>query len=592
MSKSPHSDRFEAHRPVVMGRNGMVSTGHPLASQAGISILQKGGNAVDAAIATAAALNVVEPLMSGVGGDGFIMVYKKETDLLEICNGTGAAPYAATMERYRADGIPDKGILSVSVPGLVHSWLDAHEKHGTLPLNELMAQAIDLAENGFPVSHVLSKAIASDPLLCQFPTSRAVFTRDGRPLSPGEMLYQKDLANSFRAIVDGGRKAFYEGAIAEAIVKFSEEQGGLLTMKDLADCRSRWEEPIAISYHGHTVYEAGPNSSGHILLQELNMVEGFDLESLGCNTTESIHLMVEAKKLAFIDREAYVADPEFVDVPTQGLISKEYASQRAGRIDRAKAAQVVEAGDPWPFHGNGEKRGAGAAAARTGQIEEDTTCFVVVDRWGNAVSQLQSIQSAWGSSMIAGDTGILLNNRMTYWHMDPDHVDSLEPGKRVRHTMNPVMVFENNPPLNRDTRGTNGTQSSQRNGVSDVKPTRRLVLVCGTPGADTQVQTNLQVITHILDFGMTVAEAVESPRWRNTHSPTESTLPHDCDNLLHVEGRFPDEVLEGLKAKGHILNIVGDWEGRGSEVMIQVDPETGVLSGAADPRRDGYAIGW
>ena len=269
MSNSPHSDRFEAHRPVVMGRNGMVSTGHPLASQAGIAMLQKGGNAMDAAIATAAALNVVEPLMSGIGGDGFIMVYKKEPDLLEICNGTGAAPYTATRERYSAEGIPNKGILSVSVPGLLHSWLDAHEKHATLPLGELMAPAIDLAENGFPISRVLSQAIAADPLICQFPTSKAVFTRDGRPLRPGEILYQKDLARSFKAIVDGGRKAFYEGAIAQAIVRFSEEQGGLLTMKDLADCRSRWETPIATSYRGHTVHEAPPTPSGQLVRQAL-----------------------------------------------------------------------------------------------------------------------------------------------------------------------------------------------------------------------------------------------------------------------------------------------------------------------------------
>ena len=589
MTKSPHGDRFEAHRPVVMGRNGMVSSGHPLASQAGIAMLQKGGNAVDAAIATAAALNVVEPLMSGIGGDCFIMVYKKEPDLLEICNGTGAAPNAATRERYSDQGIPNKGILSVSVPGLLDSWLEAHKKHATLPLSELMAPAIDLAENGFPISHVLSKAIAADPLICRFPTSKAVFTRDGRPLQPGEMLYQKDLARTFKTIVDQGRGAFYEGSIAKAIVKFSEEQGGLLTMQDLADCRSRWEEPIATSYRGHTVYEAPPNSSGHLLLQELNMVERFDLKSLGCNSAESIHVMVEAKKLAFTDREAYVADPDFVNVPTQALISKEYASQRAGQIDRAKAAQVVEPGNPWPFSEGGGKEGGGTRqVAKTGATasEEDTTCFVVVDRWGNAVCQLQSIQSAWGSSLIAGDTGILLNNRMTYWHMDPDHVDSLEPGKRVRHTMNPVMVF-------RDTSAQDRNNDGSHNGsASKGSSSRQLVLVCGTPGADTQVQTNLQVITHVLDFGMTVAEAVEAPRWRNTHSPTESTLPHECENLLHVERRFPHEVLEGLRAKGHVLNIIGDWEGRGSEVMIQVDPETGVLAGAADPRRDGYAIAW
>jgi gamma-glutamyltranspeptidase len=565
MPQSPHGVNFEAYRPVVMGRNGMVCSGHPLASQAGISVLQKGGNAVDAAIATAAALNVVEPLMSGIGGDGFIMVYWKEADRIAVSNGTGAAPYAAARERYLPQGIPMKGILSVSVPGLVHSWLDAHEKYGALSLAEVLASAIDLADNGFPVSHVLSRAIASDSLLCEFPTSRAVFAPNGKPLRPGEILYQKDLARTFRAIIEGGRDAFYRGEIARAIVQFSQEQGGLLTMKDLADCRARWQEPISTTYHGHTVYEAPPNSSGHVLLQELNLVEQFDLQALGCNTAESIHLMVEAKKLAFMDREAYVADPDYVDVPLEALISKEYARERARLIDPERAASVVAPGDPWQYQPGGRQSKAAPPRSGISQEQEDTTCFVVVDRWGNAVCQLQSLQSAWGSSIIAGDTGILLNNRMTYWHLEEGHVDCLQPGKRVRHTMNPVMVF---------------------------KGPRQLALVCGTPGADTQVQTNLQVITHVLDFGMTVAEAVEAPRWRNTQSPTESNIPHVCKDELLVESRFSPQALSGLERRGHVLNILGDWGATGSEMMIQVDTNTGALHGAADPRRDGYAVGW
>ena len=584
MVQSPHGISYESYRPVVMGRNGMVSSGHPLASQAGIGILQKGGNFADAALATAAALNVVEPLMSGIGGDGFIMVYRRDTDRMEVSNGTGAAPYAATRERYLPEGIPFKGIQSVSVPGLVNSWLDVHEKHGVLSLAEVLAPAIDLADNGFPISHVLSRAIAADELLCQFPTSQAVFTRNGRPLQPGEILYQKNLARTFQAIVDGGRDAFYRGEIARAIVKFSEEQGGILTMQDLADCRARWQDPIATTYHGHTVYEAPPNSSGHILLQELNLVEQFDLKGMGCNTAESIHLMVEAKKLAFIDREAYVADPEYVDVPVEGLISKEYAKERARSINLGRAAYDVKPGNPWQYQ-QGQPKSAPSKAG-VSQEQEDTTCFVVVDGQGNAICQLQSIQSAWGSSLIAGDTGILLNNRMTYWHLETDHVDCLQPGKRVRHTMNPVMVFRTG---SASGSGGNGNGSG---GDSDNGTSRQLALVCGTPGADTQVQTNLQVITHVLDFGMTVAEAVEAPRWRNTQNPTESYIPHTCPDELLVESRFDPEALDGLRQRGHELNLLAGWEAGGSEVMIQVDPESGALHGAADPRRDGYAVGW
>jgi len=572
MVQSPHGVKFESNRPVVMGRNGMVCAGQPLAAQAGMAILQKGGNAVDAAIGTAAALNVVEPNMSGIGGDGYIMIYNKAQNKIDICNATGAAPYATDLARYQAEGIPQKGIRSVSVPGLLDGWLAAHDKYATLKLSELFAAAIDLADNGFPVSHVLSQVIAADSLLQEFPTSQAIFAPGGKPPKPGVVLYQKDLAKTFQAIAEGGRDAFYQGPIAEAMVKFCQEQGGLLSMKDLADCRSRWEEPISTTYKGYSVYEAPPNSSGHILLQELNMVEQFDLRSMGCSTAESIHMMVEAKKLAFIDREAYMADPDHTDVPTLGLVSKEYAKERAKLIDPDRAADPTH-GDPWVFQGSSGD--AGRVTAGSVQ-EEDTTCFVIVDRWGNSVCQLQSIQSSLGSSLVAGDTGILLNNRMTYWHLDPDHVDCLQPGKRVRHTMNPVMVFNDDGP------------------ASMGKPagTGSLMLVCGTPGADTQVQTNMQVITHLIDFGMTVSEAVEAPRWRNSHSPTESNVPHTCDNLLHMESRFGLDVRQALESRGHQLNMMPDWGAQGSEMMIQVDSESGALQGAADPRRDGYAIGW
>ena len=572
MEQSPHGIKFESNRPVIMGRNGMVCAGHPLAAQAGMAVLQEGGNAVDAAIATAAALNVVEPNMSGVGGDGYIMIYNKSQNKIDICNATGAAPYATDVAWYQANGIPQKGIMSFSVPGLVDGWMAAHEKYGTQKLSDLFSSAIDLADNGFPVTHVLSRVIANDPLICEFPSSQAIFAPGGKPLQPGQILYQKNLAKTFQAIVDGGRDAFYEGEVAKAMVDFCQEQGGLLSMNDLADCRSRWQEPISTSYKGHTVYEAPPNSSGHVLLQELNIVEQFDIGSMGCNTADSIHMMVEAKKLAFIDREAYMADPDHTDVPTQGLISKEYAKERAKLIDPQKASDPTH-GDPWVFQGaNGT---AGRVTAGSVQ-EEDTTCFVIVDRWGNAVCQLQSIQSSLGSSIVAGDTGILLNNRMTYWHLENDHVDCLQPGKRVRHTMNPVMVFKGDGPASDGKAGGSG----------------ELILVCGTPGADTQVQTNMQVITHLIDFGMTVAEAVEAPRWRNSHSPTESNVPHVCDNLLHMESRFGTDVQQGLENKGHRLNIMPRWGAQGSEMMIQVDPDTGALHGAADPRRDGYAIGW
>ena len=566
MAFSPHGVRYSSYRPVVMGRKGMVCASHPLASQAGVRILQKGGNAVDASVAVAAALNVVEPLMSGIGGDGFIMVYTRADDTVKVVNATGPAPYAATRERYLPEGIPLKGILSMSVPGLLKGWTEAHERYGRLSLSEVLEPAMELAEEGFPVSHTVANAIAADELLCEFPTSAAIFTRDGRPLRAGEILYQKDLACTFQKIAQEGAGVFYEGEIAQAVARFVEEQGGLLTMKDLSDFRVRWQDSISTGYRGYSVHEAPPNSSGHVLLQELNLVERFDLKSMGCNSAESIHLMAEAKKLAFADREAYLADPEYVDVPIPGLLSKEYARHRAESIDLDRAALEVGAGDPWRYQN--PPGSAPRSVNNVGRPMEDTTCFVIVDRWGNAVSQLQSLQSAFGSSLVAAGTGVLLNNRMSYWHLEEDHVDCLQPGKRVRHTMNPVMVFR---------------QSDEG---------RQLALVCGTPGADTQVQTNMQVITHVLDFGMTVAEAVEAPRWRHLQNPTESTYPHTCDDELWLEGRFSPHVRRALEKRGHELNIIGDWEGTGSEMMIQVDTEQGALHGGADPRRDGYALGW
>lgn len=565
MEGSPHGINYQAFRPVIMGRRGMVCSAHPLASQAGISILEKGGNAVDAATAVGAVLNVVEPHMSGIGGDGFLMIYDKSRQFVTVANATGAAPYMATRERYLPKGIPFKGSLSVSVPGLLKGWVEAHQRYGKMNLNDVFSAAIELADYGFPVTHKLSSAIMTDSLLRQFPSSSAIFTRDGVPLGPGDILYQHDLAKTLYKIATDGSDIFYRGEIADAIVNFVNKNGGILSLKDLRDCTLRWEDPITTTYRGHTVFEAPPNSSGHVLLQELNLMENFDMSVLGCNTSAAIHAMVEAKKLAFADRETYLADPEFIDVPIQGLLSKEYAKERVALIDLERASTNVRSGLPRNHQGVNDDNGVSISFSKP--PEEDTTCFCVVDQWGNAVVQLQSLQSGFGSSLIVDGTGILLNNRMTYWHLEKDHVDCLQPGKRVRHTMNPVMIFDS------------------------LNDNQELVLACGTPGADTQVQTNLQVISHVLDFGMNVVEAVEAPRWRHMQNPTESTYPHTSDDVLQVEGRFTQDVMNGLSERGHDLDIMGNWEAAGSEMMIQVDLKTGGLYGAADPRRDGYALG-
>lgn len=555
MQLGPHGRRSAAYRPVVAGMNGVVCAGHPLAAQAGVSVLGRGGNAVDAAIATAAALGVVEPNMSGLGGDGFIMLHDGASGRIQVVNATGPAPKRATRDAYLPNGIPLKGIRSVSVSGLVSGWMAAHAARGVLPLAEVFAPAIELAERGFPISAKLAASIADDPSLAEFPSSRAIFTRDGAPLRAGEILVQRDLADSFRLIAEGGARAFYAGPIARALGRCAVANGGLIDPDDLAGFEARWQEPIWTDYRGYTVYEAPPNSSGHVLLQMLGLIEAHDVAALPPNHAESIHLMVEAKRLAFADREAYLADPDYVDVPIEGLLAKDYLRERAREIDPRRRQPEVRAGNPWRYAGR---------APRLPESQDDTTCFVVVDGQGNAVCQLQSIQSSFGSGLVCPGTGILLNNRMTYWHLDPDHPDCLAPGKRVRHTMNPVMVT--------------------RNG--------RLVLVCGTPGADTQVQTNVQVITHVLDHGYDVVEAVEAPRWRDLQNGTESTVPHTCANELLLEDRFAPETAAELRRLGHAVREIGPWAATGSEMMIQLDPTTGARFGAADPRRDGYAIGY
>lgn len=571
-SHGPHGERYTAHRPVVMGRSGMVCAGNPLAAQAGMSVLQQGGNAVDAAIAVGAALNVAEPQGSGIGGAGYFMVYWRETGEIRVANGSGMAPLRATPEQFLPSGIPLHGIRSVAVPGLVETWLAVHERYGTLPLAPVLAPAIALAEEGCPVSHKLATSIAQAPILREFPSSAAIFAPGGRPLRAGEVVRNPDLAHTFRRLIADGRAGFYAGEVARAIARCSETHGGLLGLEDLARYEMLWQEPIATTYRGYDVYEVPPNSSGFILLEELNILELFDIASLGCHTAASVHLMVEAKRLAFADRERYVADLEADQIPLAGLLAKEFGRERAHLIDPERALTApVAAGDPWPWNGDtrssAEVRARARAKAprvRAGSLGEDTTCFVAVDRWGNAVCELQSLHSAFGSGLVVDGTGILLNNRMAYWHLDPDHPNCLAPGKRVRHTMNPVLVF--------------------RDGA--------LRLALGTPGGDTQVQTNLQLLTALLDYGMTPQEAVEAPRWRHVQPSAEPKVPRTDGDVIQMEARFHEHTRAGLARKGHETEMIDGWNGPGSAMVIAIDPETAVLHGAADPRQDGYAIGW
>lgn len=532
-----------SNRPVVMGVRGMVAAHHPLAAQAGIEILKKGGTAVDAAIAANAVLGVVYPQMNGIGGDLFMLIYSAKDKKVYALNACGRSPYAMTREYFAQKGLEkipvQASMLPVSVPGAVDGWDKALKRFGKMNLGQVLQPAIDVAENGYAVTENLAGwCRIGNQLLTKTPTTARMLTKNGQPFEAGDIVYMKDYAKSLRKIAKGGRDVFYKGELAKAIVKYSQENSGLLSMKDFADHKSDWVEPITTTYRGHTIYEFPPNTQGIALLQMLNMIEATDVKAAGHNSIENLHLFAEAKKLAFADLDKYITDPAFAKIPIGTLASKEYAAKRRSLIDPNQAATTALPGD----------------------IQSDTVTLQVVDREGNGVTLIQSIYYAWGSGVVAGDTGILLQNRAGYFTLNPNHVNRLEPHKRTFHTLNPAMVFKDGKPF----------------------------LLAAAQGAGGQVQTLLSVITNIIDFGMTPQEAVEAPRWLHG-----IVVPGDPPDLLNLEGRIPAETAKALEAKGHKVKVHGAYtQTMGSIQAIMIDPRTGTLWGAGDPRADGVALGY
>jgi len=535
---------MRSYRAVVMGRRGAVASNHPLATQAGLLALQAGGNAVDAALAVASTLSVVEPFMSGLGGDGFYHVYMRATSEAVVFNGTGPAPRAANPERY-AIGIPIVGPLSVSTPGSVGGLGAMHARYGQRPWASLFEAAITYARGGFGATAAYRRFSGDQATsLTADPRSARTFLRDGQPPPLGTPIVQSDLARTLEALAAEGAESFYRGGLATTLARGCREVGALVTTEDLAEFSPEAQPPIEVTYRGYTVREAPPNSMGWVLLQELNLVERFDLAAMGALSADLVHTLVEAKKLAFADRERYSADPRFFAAPLEELLGKAYAARRAAAIHpRRAAARMAPAGL---------------------QAHGDTTYFCVVDGEGNAVSGIQSLNNAFGSGVTAGETGVLLNNRMPPWHLEPGHPNRLVPGKRVRHTMNPPMVFKDG----------------------------ELWCVFGTPGGDYQVQVNLQVLTSLIDFGFDPQQAAEAPRWSSTQPGQEANYPHDCADALNLEARFASEVRAELAARGHRVILLGDLEGPGSVEIIRRDPSTGMLMAGSDPRRDGWALAY
>ncbi len=535
-------------RAPVLARRGLVASGHPLASAAGLRVLTTGGNAIDAAVATAGVLGVVQPMMSGLGGETFVLAYLAKDRKVYALNSSGIAPYAATVEWFRSHGhrtMPLRGMLAVAVPGAVEAMATAVEQWGSgrFTLGQLLEPAIGYAAEGFPVAPKVATWItqAAD-VIAQFPSSARVFMPQGHLPRAGDVLMMPDLARTLRAVATGGREVFYRGDVARQVVSYCRDHGGLFTEREFAEHRCDIYEPISTTYRGLTVCTTAPPSQGIIVLEMLNILEGFAPAQLRWGTPDGVHLMVEAKKLAVADRLAYLGDPRFHDNPLAVLQSKEYATRRRGAIDLRRAQTEVA---------------AGMVAERVG----DTTSFCVADAQGNVVSFITSLSASFGCGEVIEGTGILLNNRVGRgFVLQEGHPNCLGPGKRTMHTLMPFMALRDGVPA----------------------------LAFGTPGGDGQPQWNTQVLSNIVDGGMGVQEAIEAPRWMSFPTTDPSTLGGRFE--LRLESGFPAPTSAELTARGHALVEMTEMESGGATQAILI--RDGVLWGGSDPRTDGCALGY
>ncbi|MEE8157836.1 MAG: gamma-glutamyltransferase [Dehalococcoidia bacterium] len=539
-----------AHRPVVNSRRGMVASAHYEASLAGLRMFLQGGNAVDAVVAAAATLNVVEPFMSGLGGIGFLLISRNYGQERRVLNFSGVVPKGAVPEAFTPEN-HSIGVRCPLVPGNPHGWLTMLEAYGTLPRSTVLAPTIELAEKGFMISQSDNRYYeVNQERLAQFPTSKAAYMPHGHPPKPGEIFKQPDLARSFRTLADEGLDGFYRGSIAREIDRFMKESDGLINLDDLDAYEPDWETPISINYKGYDVVTTGPNSNAFQVLETLNILEEFDLQSLGHNSADYIHLLSEAIKIAVPDRIMYGGDPKYLDVPVSGLLTKDYAKERRGRINHQRASTVI--GERYTENPPAEAITAGSPSVYT---SGETTHFSAADSEGTVATITQTLGAGFGCGVVAGSTGFLLNNNIDLMDITRGSDSRLlvQPGKRPGSNMAPIQVFKDG----------------------------RFLLSIGTPGSYGIPQTTTQMILNVLEFGMNVQEAIEAPRFRVMTGVT-----------INMEGRIPPEVRDALVSRGHDIGLLGEW---GMEVggghAIAVDPETGVLMGGADPRRDGFALG-
>jgi gamma-glutamyltranspeptidase/glutathione hydrolase len=534
-------------RSPAVGRHGMIATSQTLASAAGLKVLQDGGNAIDAAVTAATVLAVVEPSMNGIGGDLLAIVYDAKTKKVYGLDSTGRSAYAATPEEFKKRGLtqmPGKGPLTVNVPGVVEGWHQLLTRFGTITLARAMAPAIGYARDGFPVAELMANEWHdSEQTLAADSHAAATFLPHGRPMNQGDIFANPRLARTFEVIARDGRDAFYTGSIARAIVADMKARDGLLEMRDFADHRADWVDTISTNYRGYDVHEMPPSTQGFVALEMLNIMEGFDIRALGHNSADYLHVVTEAKRIAFADRGAVLADRDHVPKGVlTTLLSKEYANTRRKEITMAKAAPRYSSGI------------AGAAGRPTpdfaGQDLGDTVYMTAADGQGNVVSFIQSLFGSFGAGFVAGETGVTLHNRGSGFTLQSGHPNEIGPHKRPLHTLVPAMI------------------------VKDGRPW----VAFGVMGGDNQAQAHAQIVANFVDFGMHVQEAGDAARMRH------------MDQELAIESGVGADVRTALEAKGHVIR---DGRGQmGGYQAVWIDPKTGVLLGGSDLRKDGSAIGW
>ena len=532
-------------RSEVIAENGMVATSHPLATQIGIDILKKGGNAVDAAIAANAAIGLMEPTGNGIGGDLFAIIWIENNKKLYGLNASGRSPKNLKLEYFKNNGfskIPAYGPLPVSVPGCVDGWFEMHEKFGNLNMKQILEPAISYAENGFPVSELVSYYLGiSAKNFGKYPNFNETYLINGFSPKKGQIFKNKDLANTLKIISEKGRSGFYEGKIAKIMSDFIIDQGGFLSYEDLKNHKSDWIEPVSTNYRGYDVWELPPNGQGIAALQMLNLLEKFDIKSMGFGSAEYIHHFVEAKKIAFADRAKYYADMDFNDIPVNYLISKEYADKRRDEIKPTRAARSVKAGE----------------------IENgDTIYLTVADKDGNMVSLIQSNYRGMGSGMVPPGLGFMLQDRGELFSLDEDHYNVYEPEKRPFHTIIPAFITKDNKPY----------------------------ISFGLMGGAMQPQGHAQIVINLIDFGMNLQEAGDAPRIRHVSNQQPTGGEMFDGGELSLESGFDYKEIRKLMKFGHkVIFSLGSF---GGYQAIMYDDELGVYFGASESRKDGSAMGY